>query len=70
MFNQNGFLAKAYGTNTWTPPKNKSVIRISTQELVVGSYDNSTPALGGTVPNFSANNYTAPNDRGRWNLLI
>ena len=65
-YNQNGFTTrrfKAYGNNTWTPPKTKSVIRISTQELVGGSYDNSTPALGGTVPNFSANNYTAPNDR-------
>lgn len=56
--NQNGFTTRsfrAYGTNTWTPPAVKSVLRISTQEVTGGAYDNSTPALGGAVPNFAAN---------------
>ncbi|WP_336937665.1 hypothetical protein [Acinetobacter modestus] len=55
---------KAYGTNSWTPPAFKSVLRISTQELTGGTFDNSTPALGGVVPNFAPNSYAAPNDRG------
>lgn len=64
---QEGFTTRrfrAYGTNSWAPPAFKSVLRISTQELIGGTFDNSTPALGGGVPNFTPNSYAAPNDRG------
>lgn len=46
---------KATGTNTWTPPAAKSVIRISTREVSGGTYDGSTPALGGNMPSFEQN---------------
>ncbi|MBH1971236.1 hypothetical protein FK216_10500 [Moraxellaceae bacterium AER2_44_116] len=48
----------AFGTNTWTPPTTKSVMRISTQELATGVFGAGTPALGGasgTVPDFRPN---------------
>ncbi|MEB3792885.1 hypothetical protein [Acinetobacter sp. IK40] len=57
-YNQNGFTTRrlrAKGTNDWTAPTSTSVFRISTQEIAGGTYDNSTPALGGAVPNFQAN---------------
>lgn len=56
--NQNGFTTRrlrAKGTNSWTAPTATSVFRLSTQELVGGATDNSTPALGGVVPNFQPN---------------
>jgi len=56
--NQNGFTTRrlrAKGSNDWTAPTATSVFRISTQELVGGASDNSTPALGGVVPNFQPN---------------
>ncbi|QER40363.1 hypothetical protein F2A31_11885 [Acinetobacter suaedae] len=56
--NQNGFTTRrlrAKGTNSWSAPTATSVFRISTQELVGGATDNSTPALGGVVPNFQPN---------------
>ncbi len=56
--NQNGFTTRrlrAKGTNSWTAPTATSVFRLSTQELVGGATDNSTPALGGIVPNFQPN---------------
>ncbi|MCH7315214.1 hypothetical protein [Acinetobacter sp. ANC 3882] len=56
--NQNGFTTRrlrAKGTNDWTAPTATSVFRISTQEIAGGTYDNSTPALGGAVPNFQPN---------------
>ena len=50
---------KAFGTNTWTPPAARSVIRLSTQEFTGGPAGlNGTPALGGAngfVPDFRAN---------------
>lgn len=56
--NQNGFTTRRLrvrGTNDWIAPTATSVFRISTQELVGGASDNSTPALGGVVPNFQPN---------------
>lgn len=56
--NQNGFSTRrlrAKGTNDWTAPTATSVFRISTQEITGGTYDSSTPALGGAVPNFQPN---------------
>ncbi|MCU4378715.1 hypothetical protein [Acinetobacter haemolyticus] len=56
--NQNGFTTRrlrAKGSNDWTAPTSTSVFRISTQELIGGATDNSTPALGGVVPNFQPN---------------
>ena len=56
--NQNGFTTRRLrvkGTNDWTAPTATSVFRISTQEIAGGTYDNSTPALGGAVPNFQPN---------------
>ncbi|MCU4368772.1 MULTISPECIES: hypothetical protein [Acinetobacter] len=56
--NQNGFTTRRLrvkGTNDWTAPTATSVFRISTQEIAGGTYDNSTPALGGAVPNFRPN---------------
>lgn len=51
---------KAFSNNTWTPPTTKSVIRISTQELLGGTFGTGTPALGGgsgvsNMPNFTPN---------------
>lgn len=56
--NQNGFTTRrlrAKGTNDWIAPTTTSVFRVSTQELNGGTYDSSTPALGGGVPNFQPN---------------
>ncbi|MFW1940243.1 hypothetical protein [Acinetobacter junii] len=56
--NQNGFTTRRLrvkGTNNWTAPTATSVFRVSTQELNGGTYDSSTPALGGGVPNFEPN---------------
>lgn len=56
--NQNGFTTRRLrvkGTNNWTAPTATSVFRVSTQELNGGTYDSSTPALGGGVPNFQPN---------------
>ena len=60
---QEGFSTRRFkssGTNTWTPPATRSVIRISTQELLGGAFGAGTPALGGgagmsEMPNFSPN---------------
>jgi len=49
---------KAFGTNTWTPPSERSVMRLSTQELLGGTFGTGTPALGGAtgvVPDFRPN---------------
>lgn len=57
-YNQNGFTTRRLrvkGTNDWTAPTATSVFRISTQEITGGTYDSSTPALGGAVPNFQPN---------------
>lgn len=57
-YSQNGFTTRrlrAKGSNDWTAPTATSVFRISTQEIAGGTYDNSTPALGGAVPNFRPN---------------
>lgn len=61
--NNEGFTTrrfKARTTNTWTPPLAKSVMRISTQELLSGIFGGGTPALGGgsgldNVPDFRPN---------------
>lgn len=56
--NQNGFTTRRLrvrGTNDWIAPTATSVFRISTQELIGAATDNSTPALGGGVPNFQPN---------------
>lgn len=56
--NQNGFTTRRLrvkGTNDWTAPTATSVFRVSTQEIAGGTYDSSTPALGGAVPNFQPN---------------
>jgi hypothetical protein len=56
--NQNAFTSRRLrvkGTNDWTAPTATSVFRISTQEIAGGTYDSSTPALGGAVPNFQPN---------------
>lgn len=50
----------ASGTNNWTPPAAKSVIRINTQELLGSVFGDGTPALGGAgakgnIPNFGPN---------------
>lgn len=50
--NENGFTTRrlrAKGTNDWIAPTSTSVFRVSTQELGGGVYDDSTPALGGTI---------------------
>jgi hypothetical protein len=63
-FYREGFTARRFvasATNSWTMPAAKSVLRISTQELLsaVTALDK-TPALGGTaVPNFNANSGSA-----------
>lgn len=63
-FYREGFTARRFvasATNSWTMPAAKSVLRISTQELLsaVTALDK-TPALGETaVPNFNANNSSA-----------
>lgn len=57
-YNQNGFTTRrlrAKGSNDWTAPTATSVFRISTQELSGTATDNSTPALGGVIPNFQPN---------------
>ena len=51
---------KVYGTNDWTPPAQRSVLRISTQELASAAAGIGTPALGGgggwsEVPDFRPN---------------
>lgn len=59
--NNEGFTTrrfKASTVNSWTPPDAKSVMRISTQELLGGTFGSGTPALGGatgTVPDFRPN---------------
>ncbi|OUY08406.1 hypothetical protein CAP51_01960 [Acinetobacter populi] len=63
-FYREGFTARRFvasATNSWTMPAAKSVLRISTQELLsaVTALDK-TPALGETaVPNFNANSSSA-----------
>lgn len=57
-YNQNGFTTRRLrtkGSNDWTAPTATSVFRISTQELSGTATDNSTPALGGVIPNFQPN---------------
>ncbi|MFZ3192360.1 MAG: hypothetical protein WA154_04015 [Moraxellaceae bacterium] len=52
----------ASGTNSWTPPAAKSVLRISTQQFDGSMFgDGTTPALGGPSPNFGPN---APSAEG------
>lgn len=49
---------KARATNSWAPPLATSVMRISTQELLGGTFGTGTPALGGAsgvIPNFKPN---------------
>lgn len=63
-FFREGITARRFvvtSTNTWTPPTAKSVLRISTQELLnsMAASGYGTPALGGAngyVPNFKPNN--------------
>ncbi|RZG77103.1 hypothetical protein [Acinetobacter sp. WCHAc060025] len=63
---QEGVTARRFvatSTNTWTMPAAKSVLRISTQELL-GTDAVGTPAFGGGVPNFNANSYPDKNAEG------
>ena len=63
--NNEGFTTRRFkvrSINSWTPPLAKSVLRISTQELVGGTFGVGTPALGGgadgtwgNVPDFRPN---------------
>lgn len=61
--NNEGFTTRRFkvsGTNDWTPPTQRSVMRISTQELFGAAAGNGTPALGGgvglsDVPDFRPN---------------
>jgi hypothetical protein len=61
--NNEGFTTRRFkvrSINSWTPPLAKSVLRISTQELLGGTFGYGTPALGGgsgfdNVPDFRPN---------------
>lgn len=64
---QEGFTTRrfrAYGTNTWTPPAFKSVLRISTQQITGSNDGSSTPALGGVIPNFGVSTSPTQNADG------